>query len=88
MMANRSITIEVVSNGFILTDQYNVSEVYLEVEPLFRRLLQSITGKAESFGQDSFGEVKVNFDENQRLTLTPYKLNHPYMGENRLELRT
>ena len=57
------ITIEVVRNGYICNinghrDVYNEKEIEL----LFSRLLQAMTGKASSFSGDMFGEIRVNFD--------------------------
>lgn len=62
------ISIEVISNGYILTYKHT-REVYKEeeIEKLYNRILQIMTGKASSFGGEFFGEVRINFDKNKRL---------------------
>jgi len=57
------MTIDKVYNGYIL-NLGGTTEVYKEdeVEKMFNRILQYLTGRASSFRDDRFGEVKINFD--------------------------
>lgn len=66
------MTIERVSNGYILTDRTKTT-VYVSIEELLNAVMFKLTGCSKYFGESLFGEVKVNIDHNKRLTLTDFK---------------
>lgn len=62
------LEIEKMKGGYILTENdclklYSHSEIVVTTEELFRKLLLSFEGRADSFHGDSYGKVTIIRDE-------------------------
>ncbi len=63
-MASR-LQIEKMKGGYILTknDCFQQSEIVISTEELFKKILLSFEGRADSFHGDSYGKVTISRDE-------------------------